>query len=255
MRDPGQLFQLSGRTAIITGGTRGIGLAIADAFSQVGANVVVASRKDEACQAAVRQLEAHGANALGIPTHMGDLEGIRALVDTTVARFGGIDIVVNNAANPLALPIESITEEAFDKSYEVNVKGPVMLTQMALPFLRESQHASVINVISVAALIPAPFMALYSASKAAMLAFTRNMAAEWARDEIRVNAIAPGPVDTDMVRNNTPEAIERMRTSNLQRRLADPEEIVGPALFLASDASSYVTGQVLVADGGTVAAR
>jgi len=255
MRDPNELFDLSGRTAIVTGGTRGIGLAVAEAFSMAGANVVVASRKVEACQAAVGQLEAHGGRALGVPTHMGDLEGVRNLIDATVARFGGIDIVVNNAANPLALPIELITEEAFDKSYEVNVKGPVMLTQFALPYLRQSQRASVINVISVAALIPAPYMALYSASKAAMLAFTRNMAAEWASDEIRVNAIAPGPVDTDMVRNNTPEVIERMRTSNLQHRLAAPSEIIGPALFLASDASSYVTGQVLVADGGTVAAR
>jgi NAD(P)-dependent dehydrogenase (short-subunit alcohol dehydrogenase family) len=249
------LFDLTGRVAIVTGGTRGIGRAIAEAYSAMGASVVVASRKAEACMEAQDAINATGGQALGVPTHMGDVEAIRALVSTTVDRFGGLDIVVNNAANPLALPIESITEAAWEKAHSVNLKGPVFLAQAALPHLRASSHAVVINILSVGALTSSPFIAMYSGAKAAMLAYTRNMAAEWARDNIRVNAIAPGPVDTEMMRNNTPEAIERMRTINLQQRIASPSEMVGPALFLASDASSYVTGQMVVADGGFSVAR
>jgi NAD(P)-dependent dehydrogenase (short-subunit alcohol dehydrogenase family) len=250
-----RLFDLSGRVAVITGGTRGIGRALAQAFAMCGAKVVVASRKADACRATEEELRADGAKAIGVATHMGDLHALSHLVDRTIKEFGALDILVNNAANPLALPVGDITPEAWDKSYGVNLRGPVFLAAKALPYLRESEHAAVLNVISVGALTWSPTTALYSGAKAALLAYTRNMAAEWASSNIRVNALAPGTVNTDMVRNNSEEAQARMAQISLQKRIAAPEEMVGPALFLVSDAASYVTGQLVVADGGYAVAR
>lgn len=248
-------FDLTGRVAVITGGTRGIGRAVADGFAACGATVVVASRKAEACAKTKAELTGSGALAMGVATHMGDPDAVKQLVDRTVDRFGAIDIVVNNAANALALPIADITAEAWDKSFAVNLAGPVFLAQAALPHLRNSPNAAILNVLSVGALTWSPTTAMYSAAKAAMLAFTRNMAAEWAPFGIRVNALAPGTVDTDMVRKTGPEAIARMTEISLQKRIASATEMAGPALFLVSDAASYITGQLLVADGGYAVAR
>jgi NAD(P)-dependent dehydrogenase (short-subunit alcohol dehydrogenase family) len=187
-----------------------------------------------------------------VPTHLGDLDSLDALVTRTVDAFGRLDILVNNAANPLALPLGSFTPEAFAKSQEVNVRGPVFLVQRALEHLTESPGASVINVISAGAFLFSPYVSMYAAAKAAMMAYTRSMAAEFAPRGIRVNALAPGTVNTDMVRNNPPEFQRLMEEAALQKRMAEPDEMVGPALFLASDAASFVTGQVLIADGGLV---
>jgi NAD(P)-dependent dehydrogenase (short-subunit alcohol dehydrogenase family) len=247
------LFDLKGRTAIVTGGTRGIGLSIAEALASCGANVAVASRKPEACAAAADKLQSlGGGKALGVPTHLGDIDAINRLVSATVEEFGGIDIVINNAANALALPLGEITPEAWSKSFSVNVRGPVFLVQAALPYLRESRHAAILNVVSVGALIFSPTTSMYSAAKAAMVSFTRSMAAEFASQGIRVNALAPGSVDTDMVRGNTPEFIEALKASSLMGRIADPSEMIGPALLLVSDAGSFITGQTIIADGGVV---
>jgi NAD(P)-dependent dehydrogenase (short-subunit alcohol dehydrogenase family) len=253
--DPRNLFDLTGRVAIITGGTRGIGRAIAEGFAAAGASVVVASRKADACRDAERALTAAGHTALGVPTHMGDLDAIARLVNASVAHFGGIDIVVNNAANGLTMAIEALTAEAWDKSYAVNLRGPVFLAKAALPHLRESEHAAVLNIISVGALTWAPSSSMYAGAKAALLAFTRNMAAEWATDRIRVNALAPGTVDTDMTRGLGPDAMVRMGELNVSKRVATADEMLGPALFLVSDAASYVTGQLVIADGGYAVAR
>jgi NAD(P)-dependent dehydrogenase (short-subunit alcohol dehydrogenase family) len=160
--------------------------------------------------------------------------------------------VVNNAANALTEPVGSFTEAGFDKSVDVNVKGPVFLVQEALPHLRASDHASVINVVSAGAWLFSSYVAMYAAAKAAMVSYTKSMAGALAADGIRVNALAPGTVDTDMVRANGPEAARVMAEASLLRRAADPTEMVGPALFLASDASSFVTGSELHADGGMV---
>ena len=244
------LFDLTGRVAVVTGGTRGIGRAVAAGLAAAGAKLVVASRKAEACKATAEELTAAGAEVLGVPAHMGDLDDVARLVDTTVERFGRLDVIVNNAATALAQPVGEFTPEAWSKVFDVDLRGPVFLVQRALPQLRESPAAAVVNVISVGAFLFAPGEAMYAAAKAALLALTRSMAAAYAADRIRVNALAPGTVDTDMVRNTGPEGVERMTQASLLRRLARPDEMVGPVLFLASDASSYVTGQVLVADGG-----
>ncbi|HVA09100.1 MAG TPA: glucose 1-dehydrogenase [Acidimicrobiales bacterium] len=251
--DVQQLFRLDGRVAVVTGGTRGIGRAIAEAFAAAGARVVVASRKADACAETEKYLEAAGYQALGVPCHLGSVDDIRRLVTSTAERFGTIDIIVNNAANPLTEPLGEFTEAGFTKSMEVNVKGPVFLIQEALPHLKASNHASVINVVSAGAWLFSSSVALYAAAKATMVSYTKTMAADFAPSGIRVNALAPGAVDTDMLRATGPEAAESMAKACLMARNAHPNEMVGPALFLASDASSYVTGSVVHADGGLVA--
>ena len=251
--DVSTLFRLDGRVAVVTGGTRGIGRAVAEGFAAAGARVVVASRKAEACAETARTLTAAGHEALGVPCHLGSLDDVRALVAAAAGRFGGIDVVVNNAANALAEPVGAFTEAGFAKSVDVNVRGPVFLVQEALPHLGRSAHASVINVVSAGAWLFSANVAMYAAAKAAMVSYTKSTAAALAGDGIRVNALAPGTVDTDMVRNTGPEAAAGMARAALMGRAASPEEMVGPALFLASDASSFVTGTVLHADGGLVA--
>jgi NAD(P)-dependent dehydrogenase (short-subunit alcohol dehydrogenase family) len=250
--DLDRLFRLDGRVAIVTGGTRGIGRAIAEGFGRAGARVVVASRKADACAETEQALRDLGIDAVGIGCHMGSLDDVRDLVAATQNRFGAIDIVFNNAANALAEPIGDFSEAGLTKSFDVNLKGPVFLIQEALPFLRASDHASVINMVSAGAWLFSATVAHYAAAKSAMVAYTKALAAGLASDDIRVNALAPGSVDTDMVRATGLAATANMAKACLLRRVAHPHEMVGPALFLASDASSYVTGTVIHADGGLV---
>ncbi|WP_193046027.1 SDR family NAD(P)-dependent oxidoreductase [Mycolicibacterium baixiangningiae] len=245
-----RLFDLTGRTVVVTGGTRGIGLALAEGFLLAGARVVVASRKPDACEQAAEHLRGLGGHAIGVATHLGDIDALETLVARTVEEFGGIDVVVNNAANALAQPLGEMTPEAWAKSYDVNLRGPVFLVQHALPHLKNSAHAAVLNTVSVGAFNFAPGVSMYAAGKAALLSFTRSMAAAYAPYGIRVNALAPGPVDTDMMRNNPQEAIDAMAGATLMKRLASPDEMVGAALLLVSDAGSYLTGQAIIVDGG-----
>ncbi len=246
------MFRLDGRVAIVTGGTRGIGRAIAETYALAGAKVVVASRKQDACDSTAAAIEAAGGEALGIATHAGDLDQLERLISATVERFGGIDVLVNNAANALALPLGEITPEAWEKSFGVNLRGPVFLMQYALPYLETSGHASIVNLSSAGAFLFGQMTHMYAAAKAGLLAYTRSLAAELASKQIRVNAIAPGTVDTDMVRNNPPVVQELMKNAALMKRAAHPDEIVGLALYLASDASSFVTGATINIDGGLV---
>jgi NAD(P)-dependent dehydrogenase (short-subunit alcohol dehydrogenase family) len=245
-----RLFDMTGRTVIVTGGTRGIGLALAEGFVLAGARVAVASRKPDACEQTAEHLRDLGGQAIGVPTHLGDVDALGTLVQRTIDEFGGIDIVVNNAANALAQPLGEMTVEAWTKSFEVNLRGPVFLVQHALPYLKASSHAAVLNMISTGAFNFAPMVSMYAAGKAALLSFTRSMAAGFAPFGIRVNAIAPGPVDTDMMRNNPQEVVDYMAGATLMKRVASPDEIVGAALLLTSDAGSYITGQVIIPDGG-----
>ena len=244
------LFDLTGRVAIVTGGTRGIGRALAEGFAAAGASVVVASRKEQACQETEAHLVSMGAAGLGVAAHMGDLDDVARLVRTTVDHFGRIDVIVNNAANALALPMGDFTVEAWTKSLDTNLRGPVFLVQQALPWLKESRRAAVLNVLTAGVFLWSKDQSIYAAAKSALLSFTRTMAAAYAPWNIRVNALAPGTVDTDMVRNTGPASVASMTRSSHLKRLASPDEMVGPALLLASDAGSYITGQVLVADGG-----
>lgn len=238
--------------AIVTGGTRGIGRALAEGYVAAGARVVVASRKADACQETERHLRAMGGEAIGVPTHLGDLGALRELVQRTTDAFGGIDVVVNNAANALALPHGEYTPEAWAKSLDVNLRGPVFLVQEALPALKQSAHAAVLNVVSGAAFLFSSTVSLYAIGKAGLMAATRSMAAEFAPHGIRVNALSPGTIDTDMVRKNPPEAQAEMTKIQLLPRIAHPDEMVGPALLLTSDAGSFITGHVVFADGGMV---
>ena len=210
-------FDLDGRVAIVTGGSRGIGRALATSLASCGARVVVSSRKAAACEETVAELRSAGGEAIAVPGNMGDLDDVAHLVAATVDAYGAIDLVVNNAANALAQRLGSITPEAWEKSQAVNERGPLFLAQAATPHL---------------------------------LMLTRSMAAELGPKGIRVNALAPGAVDTDMMAANPEAAIDAMRSASIMGRLADPDEMVGPGLFLLSDLSSFVTGSVLVADGG-----
>jgi NAD(P)-dependent dehydrogenase (short-subunit alcohol dehydrogenase family) len=246
------LFDMTGRVVIVTGGTRGIGRSLAEGYVSAGAKVVVASRKAEACAETEAHLRSLGGDAIGVPTHMGDLDDLAALVERAVDAFGGIDVVVNNAATALAQPIGQYTPDAWTKSFDVNLRGPVFLVQYALPYLEQSEHAAVLNILSGAAFMFSSFVSLYAAGKAALLAQTRSAAAELAPLGIRVNAMAPGTVDTDMVRANSAEMQDVMAGIMLLKRMAEPDEMVGPALLLTSDAGSFITGQVLLVDGGMV---
>lgn len=246
-----RLFDMTGRVVIVTGGTRGIGRSLAEGYAAAGAAVVVASRKPDACSAMEKHLRGMGADALGVPTHLGDVDALGALVQRTVDAFGRIDVVVNNAATALALPLGSFTPEAWAKSNDVNLRGPVFLVQAALPHLKASR-GNVLNVLSGAAFMFSGNVSLYAGAKSALLAYTRSMAAEFAPFGVRANALAPGTTDTDMVRANPQAAIDVMTSINLQKRMADPDEMVGPALLLTSDAGSFITGQALCVDGGMV---
>jgi NAD(P)-dependent dehydrogenase (short-subunit alcohol dehydrogenase family) len=244
------LHDISGRVAIVTGGTRGIGRSIAEGLLAAGAKVAVASRKADACAETEKHLRAMGGDAIGIAAHMADVDAITSLVNRTVDTFGRLDIVVNNAANALTLPFGQLTVDAWAKSLDTNLRGPVFLVERALPHLEASGNAAILNVISAGAFLFSANTAMYASAKAGLMAMTRSMAASFAEKGIRVNALAPGTVDTDMVRNNTPEAVERMKNSSFMRRAAHPDEMVGPALLLCSDAGSFITGQVIIADGG-----
>jgi NAD(P)-dependent dehydrogenase (short-subunit alcohol dehydrogenase family) len=245
-----RLFDMSGRVVVVTGGTRGIGLALAEGYVAAGARVVVASRKADACAKAEAHLRNLGGEALGVPTHLGDIDALDTLVSRTVETFGALDVVVNNAATGLTQPLGHMTPEAWAKSFDVNLRGPVFLVQSALPHLTASPHAAVLHVISAGAYLFSPSVSMYAAAKAALLSFTRSMAAEYVSRGIRVNALAPGAVDTDMVRSTSPEAQQGMEQASIMRRIASPDEMVGPALLLTSDAGSFITGQALLADGG-----
>lgn len=243
-------FDLTDRVVIVTGGSRGIGRAAAIGLASLGAKVVVASRKADACVEVADEIRAAGGTALAIPAHMGDLDAIRTLVAQTVDELGGIDVVVNNAANALTQPIGSITAEAFTKSIDVNLRGPLFCVQEALPFLEASDHGVVINLVSVGIYTGGQGMALYLAAKNALEMLTRTMAHELAPRGIRVNALCPGVIDTDMVRNNPPEVRQFMLAGQPMGRMGRPDELVPAFAFLASEASSFMTGQTLVIDGG-----
>ncbi len=243
-------FDLTDRVAIVTGGSIGIGRAIAGGFAAMGAKVVISSRKADACEVAASEIRDAGGEAIAFAAHIGDPDAPEALVEAAVDAFGTVDIVVNNAANPLAQPIGAMTTEAMAKSWEVNLRGPVLLVQAALEKLRDSGHGVILNVTSAGVYTSGAGVSLYVAAKSALTAMTRSMAAELVGDGIRANALAPGSVATRMMLTNTEEAQRSAVDAQLIPRMADPDEMVPPALFLCSDASSFMTGHTLIVDGG-----
>ena len=249
--DGAPAIDLRGKVALVTGASRGIGCAIATAYARAGASVMFSSRKQEALDEVVRELP--GLDVAAFAANAGEPEDARACIEATVERFGAVDILVNNAgANVHFGLVVDATLEQWDKNFRVNLRGPFVWIQEAWRASMRYRGGVVINVISAGAFLFSSNVAMYAGAKAALMSFTRSMAGSFAPLGIRVNALAPGTVDTDMVRNNTPEAQVRMAKASLQQRAADPDEMVGPALFLASDASSFMTGQVVIVDGGLV---
>ncbi len=246
-------FRLNNKVAIVTGASKGIGKAIALALGQQGAKVVIASRKQEALSTTAAELIDEGIDAIGIAAHMGSMEEIKILVDKTVAHFGGIDIIVNNAAtNPSFGPIITTDNQVFDKIMEVNVKGPLELCKLAYPIMKERGGGSVINISSIEGLTPGHGLGLYSVSKASLIALTKVLAKEWGVNNIKANVICPGLVKTKFSEALTEneKILKHVLAKQALPQLAEPIDIAGLALFLASDASNFCTGAVFTADGG-----
>ena len=246
-------FDLQGRVALVTGGSRGIGRSIALGIAAHGATVAVSSRKADACAAAVADIEAAGGKAISVPGNAGAADDCKRTVAAVMEQLGRLDILVNNAAtNPQFGPLLHAEESALDKIWAVNVKGPWRLSVLSVSAWMGEHGGSIINLASVGGIHPEPMIAAYNASKAAIINMTKALARELGPQGIRVNAIAPGLIRTDFARVlvETDEIRERFIGQAALRRVGEPDEIAGAAVFLASDAASYVTGEVLVVDGG-----
>lgn len=250
-------FSLTDRIALVTGSTRGIGAAIAREFAEAGAEVIVTGRRQEDAEQRAGELREAGGRARAIAYEAGPPGAGQALVDELAGQVSRLDILVNNAAILRPHSVEKLSEEEFDQVFAVNTRAALFLCQAALPLLRAADAASVVNLSAACAHRPMAGIGAYCASKAALLNLTSTLAQEWARHGIRVNALTPGSVATDMILPRDPaerEAFEReMSAQNLMQRLAEPREIARAARFLASPAASFVTGHTLVVDGGLLA--
>ncbi|HXE28793.1 MAG TPA: SDR family oxidoreductase [Stellaceae bacterium] len=251
------MFDLSGKTALVTGSSRGIGRAIAMALAGQGAWVVTSSRKAEACEEAAAAIRATGGEALAIPCHVGDKAQLESLVEQTRNAFGGIDILVNNVgANPVLGPLHELSDEAFDRVMTSNVRSALWLSQLVLPEMAARKDGAVIFLSSIAAQRASSGINAYGAAKAALAQLARGLAAEWGPHNIRVNCIAPGLIKTDFARALwEDEARVKARIAETPLgRLGEPEDIAGVAVLLASREGSFITGQTIIIDGGTTIA-
>ncbi len=251
--DIGRLFSLEGKVALVTGGSRGLGREMVLAFAHAGADVVIASRKLDSCEAVAREVvRLTGRRALPVACHVGEWEQVEALAERAYAEFGRVDVLVNNAGmSPIYDHVANVTEALYDKVLDVNLKGPFRLTALVGTRMAEGDGGSIIMVSSTGSLHPTADIIPYAAAKAGLNAMTVGFARAFA-PKVRVNCIVPGPFLTDISRAWDMEAFrERARTSIPLGRGGEPHEIVGAALYLASEASSYTTGSLLVVSGGS----
>jgi NAD(P)-dependent dehydrogenase (short-subunit alcohol dehydrogenase family) len=253
----GDLFDLTGKVAIVTGSTRGIGLGIAQQFAKRGAKVVISSRNREACDAARDGIAAEGGEAIAIPCNISHKDQLQNLVDESLAHFGKLDVLVCNAAvNPHFGPLSSLSDEAYDKTMNANVRSNVWLANMALPHIAASGGGAAILVSSIASVLGTKMLGVYALSKAADSQLARNLAVEWGRKNIRVNAIAPGIIKTYFARAlyENPETEKAVTRHYPIGRLGEVDDVSGIAVLLASRAGAFITGQTIVVDGGTTIA-
>lgn len=250
---PPDRFSLDGKVALVTGGTRGIGRAIALEFARAGARVVVASRKQESVSTMVAELAAVGPGASGLAANVSKPGEPERMVEHAMTAFGALDILVNNAAvNPVFGPVEDTKADAFDKILAVNVRAPFEIAKLALPHFKARGGGVILNISSIGGLTPEPNLGIYSVSKAAIISLTQVLARGWGQDNVRANVICPGLIKTDFSSalwgNET--IVGHMMRSQAIARLGEPEDISGLALFLCSDAGAFCTGATYLADGG-----
>lgn len=246
-------IDLRGRVAIVTGGGRGIGKAITKALAEAGANVAIASRKMEVLEATATEFVSLPGRVVPVSCHVGRVDDLERLVKEAESRLGPVDILVNNSATNIGQgPAINVTDEMFDKMLEINVKSALRLIRLTAPGMMERKRGSIINIVSVAGLRPQPGGLLYSMTKAALIMMTKSWAREFGVNGVRVNAIAPGLIKTDFSEFFWTDEKVLKRIESLQPipRIGEPEEIGHAALYLASDESSFMTGQVIVIDGG-----
>lgn len=253
MKDIASKFNLHGKVALVTGSSKGIGKSIARGLAQHGARVVVSSRSQEAVEAVADEFRAGGLEAVGIACHVGDPAQQERLIQKTLEAFGRLDILVNNAAiSPYYGPLEQTDEAAFDKIMQVNVKAPWMLANRAFRHMKEQGGGSIINIASVEGLRPGFGLGLYSVTKSALIMLTQNQAKEWGRYGIRANALCPGLIRTKFSEGlwSNEKVVTHYTRATPLGRIAEPDEMAGAVVLLASDAGSYMTGGVYTADGG-----
>jgi NAD(P)-dependent dehydrogenase (short-subunit alcohol dehydrogenase family) len=250
MKNP---FDLSGQVAVITGSSKGIGRAAAEIMASLGAKVVVSSRKADACELVAAAIRSGGGEAMVIPCNISRKQEVEGLVKGTLKHWGRIDTLVCNAAvNPYFGPLEKIPDEAFDKIMSSNIKSNLWLCNYAIPAMAEQGGGSVVIVSSIGGLRGSAQLGAYGISKAADMQLTRSLAVEWGAKNVRINCVAPGLVKTDFARAlwEDPDRLKRTVAGAPLRRIGEPEEIGGIVAFLASKAASFMTGSVIVADGG-----
>jgi NAD(P)-dependent dehydrogenase (short-subunit alcohol dehydrogenase family) len=251
MKTPGELFDLTGKVAVVTGGSRGIGRAVAEGFAVAGADVVIASRKLESCETAAAEIgAATGRRALPVGCHVGNWDDCDRLADAVYAEFGRCDVLVNNAGmSPLYDDLPSVTPELYDKVHAVNARGPFRLSALIGSRMAEGDGGSIINVTTAGSLRPNATDLPYAMAKAGLNALTLGLAGAWA-PKVRANLVLPGAFDTDITKAWAPGMKDAAGEMNPMKRIGQPDDMVGVCLFLASDASSYVNGAQILVDGG-----